>query len=97
MPLQAAYPSDLPSHTLPPQVLLPTHITGETHVSDPRLRGMHERLRELDRKIEHNILDIPPEGARSPSPEPIYDRMGVRLNTREIRYKERLLEERHRE
>ncbi|KAJ1384596.1 Splicing factor 1, helix-hairpin domain [Sesbania bispinosa] len=30
-------------------------------------------------------LDDRPEGARSPSPEPIYDNMGIRINTREYR------------
>lgn len=32
---------------------------------------------------------------RSPSPEPIYDHKGVRLNTRESRVKKRLEDERH--
>lgn len=36
--------------------------------------------------LQLNDLDIPPEGQRSPSPEPVYDRNGTRLNTREIRW-----------
>lgn len=55
-----------------------------TH-SDPKVQKMHEQLNELIQKLERNELDIPPEHERSPSPEPIYDANGVRLNTREIR------------
>ncbi|KAL6123386.1 hypothetical protein ACLB2K_075908 [Fragaria x ananassa] len=39
-------------------------------------------------------LDDRPEGARSPSPEPVYDNMGIRINTREFRARERLNRER---
>lgn len=39
------------------------------------------------------IDDRPPE-QRSPSPEPIYNEHGVRLNTREQRYKDKLLMQR---
>ena len=38
----------------------------------------------MNKKILDNELDIPPEGQRSPSPEPVYDRNGIRLNTREV-------------
>ncbi len=58
---------------------------------------MHEALREVERKLESGVVELPPEGQRSPSPEPVYDRNGVRLNTREIRYKEKLLDRKHRE
>jgi hypothetical protein len=56
-----------------------------THYSDPKLQRLHESLNELNRKLMAGELDIPPEHERSPSPEPIYDANGVRLNTREIR------------
>lgn len=78
------------------QVVLPSHLAGDSH-SDPKIRALSQQLKDIDHKIAHNELDIPPEGQRSPSPEPVYDRMGVRLNTREIRYKEKMLETRHRE
>lgn len=55
------------------------------HYSDPKLQRLHENLNELNRKLTAGELDIPPEHERSPSPEPIYDANGVRLNTREIR------------
>ncbi|KAI3745480.1 hypothetical protein L1987_58594 [Smallanthus sonchifolius] len=35
-----------------------------------------------------------PKGARSPSPDPVYDNMGTRINTREYRARERLNRER---
>lgn len=78
-------------------MILPSSLTGELSHADPKIRYLHEQLTELDRKIANNELDIPPEGQRSPSPEPVYDRSGQRLNTREIRYKEKLLDKRHRE
>lgn len=53
--------------------------------ADPQLQRLHERLNECNRKIMAGELDIPPEHERSPSPEPIYDSNGIRLNTREIR------------
>ena len=76
--------------------MLPSHLAGEAH-SDPKIRALSTQLKEIDHKIAHNELDIPPEGQRSPSPEPVYDKMGVRLNTREIRYKEKMLNKRHSE
>ena len=62
---------------------------------DPKVRGMREELEELNRKLTSNDIYIPPEGQRSPSPDPIYDAMGNRLNTREIRAREKLVETRH--
>lgn len=53
--------------------------------SDPQLQKLHDRLNEVNRKLMAGELDIPPEYERSPSPEPIYDANGIRLNTREIR------------
>ena len=34
-------------------------------------------------------VELPPEEERSPSPPPVYDRNGIRQNTREMRTKER--------
>ncbi|GLI63119.1 hypothetical protein VaNZ11_006024 [Volvox africanus] len=82
------------------KVHLPTTITGETTMSnvDPRIRTLTDELETLNKRLQNNELDIPPEGdpRRSPSPEPIYDRNGIRQNTREIRYRERLLDNRNR-
>jgi splicing factor 1 len=57
---------------------------------------MREELDEISRKLATGDLGIPPEGQRSPSPEPVYDAMGIRLNTREIRAREKLIDARHR-
>ncbi|KAM2975602.1 hypothetical protein FF1_001748 [Malus domestica] len=54
---------------------------------DPEIEALNSRLLEI-------TLDDRPEGARSPSPEPIYDNMGIRINTREFRARERLNKER---
>ena len=61
---------------------------GTISHADPQLQRLHERLNELNRKVMAGEFDIPPEHERSPSPEPIYDSNGVRLNTREIRCEE---------
>lgn len=39
---------------------------------------------------------VPPDGARSPSPPPMYDSHGRRTNTREVRYRKKLEDERMR-
>ena len=62
---------------------LPSTLLGVTH-DNPKIRALHEKLADVTRRIASNDLQIPPEGQRSPSPQPIYDRMGQRLNTREV-------------
>ncbi|XP_052211461.1 splicing factor-like protein 1 [Diospyros lotus] len=62
---------------------------------DPEIQALNARLLEISRMLQSGLpLDDRPEGARSPSPEPIYDNMGVRINTREYRARERLNRER---
>ncbi|KAI3952361.1 hypothetical protein MKX01_005228 [Papaver californicum] len=62
---------------------------------DPEVQALNIRLLEISRMLSSGLpLDDRPEGARSPSPEPIYDNMGVRINTREYRVRERLTKER---
>lgn len=58
------------------QVYLPSALTGGSTSSDPKIREVNNELNEVNRKILNNDLQIPPEGERSPSPEPIYDRNG---------------------
>jgi splicing factor 1 len=67
-------------------VALPSAITGEPAYTDPKLAQLHAQLDEFNRKLTTGELDIPPEGQRSPSPEPVYDKNGIRQNTREIRW-----------
>lgn len=64
------------------QVVLPSALVGGPSMDDPELRRLHMDLKEVNRKLLNNELDIPPESERSPSPEPQYDRNGIRLNTR---------------
>ena len=54
------------------------------------------RIEEITHCLRTGELGIPtnPEN-RSPSPEPEYDTMGKRLNTREARVRKKLDEERH--
>jgi splicing factor 1 len=54
------------------------------------------RIEEISRMLRSGELGIPtnPEN-RSPSPEPIYDSAGKRLNTREVRMRAKLDSERH--
>lgn len=62
---------------------------------DPEVQSLNSRLLEISRKLQSGLpLDDRPEGARSPSPEPIYDNMGIRINTREYRAREKLNRER---
>ncbi|XP_046864396.1 splicing factor 1-like [Xenia sp. Carnegie-2017] len=71
---------------------LPTGMTDEqrtTYIT-------HLRIEEISRRLRTGDLGIPdnPED-RSPSPEPIYNSEGKRLNTREFRVRKKLEEERH--
>ncbi|KAJ8752927.1 hypothetical protein K2173_008662 [Erythroxylum novogranatense] len=62
---------------------------------DPEIQALNARLLEISRLLQSGMpLDDRPEGARSPSPEPIYDNLGIRINTREYRARERLNKER---
>ncbi|KAJ4955090.1 hypothetical protein NE237_011873 [Protea cynaroides] len=65
---------------------------------DPEIQRLNARLMEINRLLQSAqsgaLLDDRPEGARSPSPEPIYDNMGHRINTREYRAREKLTQER---
>lgn len=51
------------------------------------------RLEEINHKLRTGDV-VPPERERSPSPPPTYDAHGRRTNTREIRYRRRLEDER---
>ncbi len=54
------------------------------------------RIEEITRAMRTGDLGIPSNAeARSPSPEPIYDSAGKRLNTREVRARAKLEAERH--
>ncbi|XP_074328748.1 splicing factor-like protein 1 [Apium graveolens] len=62
---------------------------------DPEIQLLNARLLEISKMLQTGVqLDDRPEGGRSPSPEPVYDNFGVRVNTREFRARERLNKER---
>ncbi|KAJ8266124.1 hypothetical protein GJAV_G00126200 [Gymnothorax javanicus] len=80
-----------------------TVIPGMPTIIPPGLTREQERayivqlqIEDLSRKLRTGDLEIPvnPED-RSPSPEPIYNSEGKRLNTREYRTRKKLEEERH--
>lgn len=56
---------------------------------------VQSRLEEIDRKLRSGDV-VPPERDRSPSPPPTYDGQGKRMNTRDLRYKKKLEDERNR-
>ncbi|CAO3650905.1 unnamed protein product [Cunninghamella echinulata] len=56
--------------------------------------GIPTTLPKVDEKEKDNYV-LPPERDRSPSPEPVYNADGKRVNTREYRYRKRLEDERH--
>jgi splicing factor 1 len=53
------------------------------------------RIEEITQKMKINDV-VPPNRERSRSPPPTYDNMGRRTNTREVRYRKKLEDERHR-
>lgn len=73
---------------------LPTAINANG-VSQAHLDNyaIHLRLEEINRKLRLNDF-VPPERERSPSPPPTYDAHGRRTNTREVRYRKKLEDER---
>ncbi|KAJ7259609.1 hypothetical protein O6H91_Y409000 [Diphasiastrum complanatum] len=62
---------------------------------DPEIQALNIKLLEISRKLQTGqLFDDRPDGFRSPSPEPLYDNMGIRINTREFRAREKLTQER---
>ena len=74
---------------------LTTTLPSNLSKQDQELYVVQLRLEEINRKLRTGDV-VPPEHQRSPSPEPVYDSVGKRLNTREIRYRQKLENERHR-
>ncbi|KAI4964966.1 hypothetical protein ZWY2020_057744 [Hordeum vulgare] len=59
-----------------------------------RVHNLNSRLLEISRLLQSGLPSTTALRARSPSPEPIYDNLGIRINTREYRARERLNRER---
>ncbi|KAL6652754.1 hypothetical protein ACP70R_011679 [Stipagrostis hirtigluma subsp. patula] len=78
-----------------PAIALPDFMKDFAAEMDPEVHALNARLLEISRLLQSGLpLDDRPEGARSPSPEPVYDNLGIRINTREYRARERLNRER---
>ncbi|BFZ03766.1 hypothetical protein BsWGS_06805 [Bradybaena similaris] len=75
---------------------MPTVIPSNLTESQQRQYVVHLQIEEITRKLRTGDLGIPanPE-QRSPSPEPIYNNEGKRMNTREYRTRKKLEEDRH--
>ena len=73
---------------------LPTAISGDVSGKDLENYATHVRLEEISRKLKSGDV-VPPERERSPSPPPTYDHHGRRTNTRDIRYRKKLEDERN--
>lgn len=72
---------------------LPTSVTGAISGAQLDNYAIHVRLEEINKKLRTGDV-VPPEGQRSPSPPPQYDAYGRRTNTRELRYRQKLEDER---
>mmetsp|Transcript_43264 Transcript_43264/g.109537 ORF Transcript_43264/g.109537 Transcript_43264/m.109537 type:complete len:571 (+) Transcript_43264:102-1814(+) len=93
-------PGNMPAELVLPggfKVSLPPKLTGMPDPNeDPEVKRLNEELDDINRKLLTGNLEIPPEGdpRRSPSPEPVYNAMGIRQNTREVRARDRLMQRR---
>ncbi|GAA5844411.1 hypothetical protein JCM9279_006292 [Rhodotorula babjevae] len=74
---------------------MPVAITGGVQERDLETYATQLRLDEIQRALRTGQV-VPPDGQRSPSPPPTYDGHGRRTNTREVRYRKRLEDERMR-
>lgn len=69
-------------------------LTGGMEL-DPEVQALNIKLLDVNRRLQTGqVLEERDDGNRSPSPEPIYDNMGIRVNTKEFRARERLTRER---
>jgi splicing factor 1 len=72
---------------------VPTYIPPQLTTQQMEALLMRIRIEEIGYKIQHNLLDLDLQ-SREPSPEPVYDAMGKRVNTKEQRAKDKLNRER---
>ncbi|KAN0062562.1 hypothetical protein ACQY0O_005094 [Thecaphora frezii] len=75
------------------QVNIPTAIGANVSQQELDRYAIQVRLDEISRKLRSGDF-VPPDRERSPSPPPTYDNQGRRTNTREVRYRKKLEDER---
>jgi splicing factor 1 len=73
---------------------MPTILPTDMDETQKQIYLLQIEVEETTRKLRMNEFTTPVE-ERSPSPEPIYDNMGKRLNTREVRKRQELEQRRH--
>ncbi|KAF8787325.1 Splicing factor 1 like protein [Argiope bruennichi] len=75
---------------------LPTVLPNNLNPQQERAYLLQLQIEEISRRLRTGDLGIPPNPEeRSPSPEPIYNSEGKRLNTREYRTRKKLEDDRH--
>lgn len=75
---------------------MPTVLPSNLSKTQEKAYLLQLQIEELSRRLRTGELGIPPNPEeRSPSPEPIYNNEGKRLNTREYRTRKKLEDERH--
>jgi splicing factor 1 len=74
---------------------MPTALTAIMSPEQIEAYALQLRIEEITQKMKINDV-VPLNRERSRSPPPTYDNMGRRTNTREVRYRKRLEDERHR-
>jgi splicing factor 1 len=74
---------------------LATALTGIMTPEQIEAYALQLRIEEITQKMKINDV-VPANRERSRSPPPTYDNMGRRTNTREVRYRKKLEDERHR-
>lgn len=75
---------------------MPTMLPANLNPDQERIYLLQLQIEEICRRLRTGDLGIIPNPEdRSPSPEPIYNNEGKRLNTREFRTRKKLEDERH--
>ncbi|KAI1714174.1 splicing factor 1 helix-hairpin domain-containing protein [Ditylenchus destructor] len=74
---------------------MPTILPSNLDENQRQAYLLQMEIEEATRKLRQGDFLPPSEAERSPSPEPIYDANGKRLNTREIRKRQELEQRRH--
>jgi len=83
-----------PEHFASSLSAVPKYLPKGLTIEQQEALAIRIRIEELTRKIAIGDVDMEFYKEREPSPEPIYDNHGKRLNTKDLRAKDKLIEER---